>query len=390
MVEIRSRRRAGMSPLLLAYLAFGSFWGTWVVIFADFLRHHGLTPGRVSIWWTLLSLVAILVMTFLAPRLEPLPRHGTVGWALAAHGLGSALMVLTSTAWLPLAFIALGFGTGLTDVFVNAAAYEIERGSRSPVLQWVHAAYGAGGVVGALGAGVGVTAGASFQAVVLASVALQLVAAGVALGSPGLRASHTPREPGRVSLAVFVRMRFLLVPALVVAAAFFIEGSMDVWSVIFLRETLGASTLAGAVGFAAFAGAITIGRVVGAGSFRLGYARTILVSGLGSLGAGLVAVATQSAMVASLAFLGLGFALASAAPAAYGMAEDAGPSSGLAVGAITTIGYTGFVVGPPIMGWLADAVSLRATMVALVVTTVGILAGGFLALRREREATPPG
>ncbi|HEX6261534.1 MAG TPA: MFS transporter [Actinomycetota bacterium] len=379
-----------MSPLLLAYLAFGSFWGTWVVVFADFLRHHGLTPGRVSIWWTLLSLVAILVMTFLAPRMEPLPRHGTVGWAMVAHAIGSALMVLTSTGWLPIAFVALGFGTGLVDVFVNAAAYEIEQRSRSPVLQWVHAAYGAGGVVGSLGAGIAVTAGASFRAVVLGSVVLQIGAAIAALRSGGLRATHTPREPGRVSLAVFKRARFLLVPALVVAAAFFIEGSMDVWSVIFLRETLGASTLAGAAGFAAFAAAITIGRVVGAGSFRLGYARTILLSGLGSLGAGLIAVATQSPLVASLAFLGLGLALASAAPAAYGMAEEAGPASGLAVGAITTVGYTGFVVGPPIMGWLADAVSLRATMVALVVTTLGILAGGLLSFRRERAATPPG
>lgn len=389
MVEMR-RRRAGMNTLLLAYLAFGSFWGTWVVVFADFLRHHDLTPGRVSIGWTLLSIVAILVMTFLAPRLEPLPRHATVGWSLAAHGLGSALMVLMPSAWLPLAFVTLGFGTGLTDVFVNAAGYEIERSSRSPVLQWVHAAYGAGGVVGALGAGLGVTAGAPYQAVVLASVALQAFAAAAALGSPGLRRTHTPREPGRVSLAVFARMRFLLVPALVVAAAFFIEGSMDVWSVIFLRETLGASTLAGAIGFAAFAGAITIGRVVGAGTFRFGYGRTILLSGLGSLAAGLVAVATDSPVVASVAFLGLGLALASAAPAAYGMAEEAGPSSGLAVGAITTVGYTGFVVGPPIMGWLADAVSLRATMVALVVATGGILAGGLLALRREREATRTG
>jgi MFS family permease len=378
-----------MGPLLVVYVAFGAFWGSWVVVFAEFLRHHDLTPGRVSIGWSLLSIVAILAMTFLAPRLEPVPRNRTVGSALAVHAAGSAALTLAPTAWLPLGFVTLGFGTGLTDVFVNAAGHEIETRAGAPVLQWVHAAYGAGGVLGSLGAGLAAHAGAPFQAIVLASVGLQALAALGALRSPGLRAGHTPRAPGRSSLSVFRRAPFLWIPALVVAAAFFIEGSMDVWSVLFLRETLGATTLTGAAGFAAFAGAITLGRALGAGSFRLGYGRTILLSGLGSLAAGLVAVVTSSPFVASLAFLGLGLALASAAPAAYGMAEEAGPSAGLAVGAITTIGYTGFVVGPPVMGWLADAISLRATMVALVVTTAGILAGGLLAARR-RAATRRG
>ncbi len=59
--------------------------------------------------------------------------------------------------------------------------------------------------------------------------------------------------------------------------------------------------------------------------------------------------------------------------------------AGLAIGAVTTVGYSGFVFGPPIMGWLADHISLRAAMFALVASTLGIaLAGAFT--RRETRA----
>jgi MFS family permease len=103
---------------------------------------------------------------------------------------------------------------------------------------------------------------------------------------------------------------------------------------------------------------------------------------LGSLVFAAIAVLSPSPALAGAAFLGLGFMLSPAAPAAFGMAEGAGGQAGLAVGAITTVGYTGFVVGPPVMGWLADNVGLRAAMSAMLVATVGMAAVG-LAVRRS-------
>jgi MFS family permease len=363
--------------LFVTYAAYGGFWGAWVVVFADFLRGRDLTAGSVSLLFALLSVVAIGVMAFVAPRLEPLSRHLTLTLALVVHGVGNAAVALAPDKLLWVAFLCMGAGTGLIDVFVNAAGQEIEGRTNRAVLQIVHAAYGAGGVVGALATALAVTNGVGYKTTIVAAAIVQLGIAVLTWHTPGLRAA-TERASGRFSLGLFLSHRELTKPALIVLFSFFIEGSMDVWSVIFLRETLGSSVLGGAVAFAAFAFAITLGRSVAAGFFgRLGYANTILVSGIGSLLFAAIAVLSPSAALAGVAFLGLGFMLSPAAPAAFGMAEGPGGHAGLAVGAITTVGYAGFVVGPPVMGWLADNIGLRAAMSAMLAATLGMAVVGF-------------
>jgi MFS family permease len=207
--------------------------------------------------------------------------------------------------------------------------------------------------------------------------------------SPALtRAARSPSERlTRVSLTAFARTPMLIVPALVILSAFLVEGSMDVWSVIYLRHTLGASILAGAMAFAAFALAMTIGRAFAARIlFDLGYRRTILVSGVGSLVAGIGAAVAGSPVIAAIAFLPLGFFIAAAAPAAFGLVEGSGEHPAVAIAAMTTVGYAGFVVGPPIMGWLAQTAGLRATIGLMVLATAGVALGGIFApTRAEAE-----
>lgn len=384
--------RAGTGPLVGVYLTYGVFWGVWVVVFEEFLEGHGMSPGGLSLQFVTLAATAVAMMAVVAPRLESRSRRATVAMALAIDAVGVALVAVAPTAWLFPAFAALGVGTGLVDVFVNAAGHEIERAAGASVLQWVHAAYGAGGVVGAMGAALGLLAGAPYGVLILGAAASQILAAAWAWTSTALATSGgTGRADARFSLGAFVRWPVLLLPGLVVVCSFFVEGSMDVWSVIFLRRTLGASTLAAASGFAAFALAIAVGRVFAARAlFGMGYRRTIVVSGAGSVAAGVAAVVTSSPLVAGVAFLALGFFLSAATPAAMGLAGAATPHGGVAIAAVTTLGYTGFVVGPPIMSWLADAISLRATMVAVVVATLGIVAGAAVPRHEARAAEVPG
>ncbi len=357
----------------------------WVVVFAEFLRANGLTSGEVGIQFALMAGVAIVVMTLLAPRLQGLPHTVTVSMALTTHGLGSVLVAFAPPAWLPFAFVLLGIGNGLIDVFVNVAAQGVEVSIQRPVLQWLHGAYSLGGVTGALGAGIALTGGISFRTSLGATGLLLLATAAWNVLSPGL--ARVKRDPAerltRVSLSAFRRTPVLILPAIVVLSAFLVEGSMDVWSVVYLRHTLGASILAGAVAFAAFALAMTIGRAFAARIlFDLGYRRTILVSGIGSLVAGIAAAVAGSPVIAAIAFLPLGFFIASAAPAAFGLVEGSGESPAVAIAAMTTVGYSGFVVGPPIMGWLAQTAGLRATIGLMVVATAGVALGGLLAPAR--------
>ena len=87
----------------------------------------------------------------------------------------------------------------------------------------------------------------------------------------------------------------------------------------------------------------------------------------------------NSPFVVGVGFLVLGFTLAAAAPAAFGLAGDAGADPVHAISAVTTVGYTGFVWSPPLLGWVAQAFSLRAVMGVLAISTLAIVAGGVLA-----------
>ncbi|MDP9242317.1 MAG: hypothetical protein M3O84_03985, partial [Actinomycetota bacterium] len=79
--------------------------------------------------------------------------------------------------------------------------------------------------------------------------------------------------------------------------------------------------------------------------------------------------------------------------------EGSGEHPAVAIAAMTTVGYAGFVVGPPIMGWLAQTAGLRATIGLMVLATAGVALGGIFAptraeaeleslKRKSRDANP--
>jgi MFS family permease len=378
--------RHSTTPLLAGYLTFGLYWGVWVVVFADYLRVHRLTEGEAGMQMSILAVVSILTMVFVSPRLQILPPATAIALALGTMGVGAELIAYGAGAMLLLGFVILGVGNGLIDVFMNVAAQGLEVRHRRPVLQWLHASYAVGGIGGALGAGIARTAGVSFRVVIAGAGILLFATMGWNYLSPYVRRLPRPAEANTsMSLSVFKRSRRLILPAIVIMFAFLVEGSMDVWSGVFLRNTLSATALVAGIAFALFSAALAIGRLTaGRVLFGLGYHRTIIVSGIGAFAGGIVAASTDSPAVAGVAFLVLGFFIASAAPAAFGMVGDAEADPALAVAAMSTVGYTGFVVGPPLMGWLAETAGLRLTMASIALCTLGVAITGLL----DRMRTP--
>jgi fucose permease len=274
---------------------------------------------------------------------------------------------------------------------MNVDAQRVEVATRKPVLQWLHASYAAGGVTGAAAGGLFGTlgldfrAGFTFAAVSLAVTAVMNARVGTAeAGADGEGAL-------RFSLSAFRRHEGLWVLGLVVLFAFLVEGSMDTWSGLYLQEQLDATAGQAAIAFAAFSASLFLGRMfAGRVLFGLGHRATILFAGVGAAVGGGIAAATDSALVVGIAFLLMGFSIAAAAPAAFGLVERIAPSDQTnAIAAITTVGYSGFVWSPPIFGWLADAFTLRTAMAVIVSTTLGIIIAGFLASQRRLGTTRP-
>jgi fucose permease len=269
----------------------------------------------------------------------------------------------------------------------------------------LHGAWSAGGLVGAGLGSVAARAGIAPQphlAVVAVALAGVLAYAGLLLVRARLPA-RSPTAPLRPSMSFgrgTARVdRVLLGLGAICFCAFLTEGALADWTAVWLHDHAQASESLAALGYAVFAGAMTTMRLVGDrllevfGSVRL--LRLFTTLGAAALAGALLLARVDTAMIA-LVLLGLG--LATVVPTAFAAAgrradARAGGAAGegaaaRAVALLSGFGYTGLLIGPPLIGWLAQATSLTWALGLLValVATVAVLVP--LLAERPRRAEP--
>ena len=183
-----------------------------------------------------------------------------------------------TTTWIRIAFALVGVGNGLIDVYLNVAGQRAKRGRASPS--------SSGCMRRTRSVASPVPSWPVRSGPLDIDFRIGLVYAGlVARDHRDVDVSSVPR--GRrvagtqtlLSISALFREPTLLVPAVVVLGSFLIEGSMDVWSGLYLRDQLGASATGAAVAFVAFASAVLVGRLfAGRVLFGMGRRMTILVA----------------------------------------------------------------------------------------------------------------
>jgi predicted MFS family arabinose efflux permease len=156
-----------------------------------------------------------------------------------------------------------------------------------------------------------------------------------------------------------------------VTLCFFGDGAIEGYAALFLRDVLESGALLTGVALAAFHSASLLGRLVFS---RPASERLVLtIAGLLASAAMAVVVLAGSAAVAAAGLLVVGFALAPVVPTALSIAGRSAPGrSATAVSLVTTIGYSAFVLGPPAVGLLAGATSLRTALIPVVASTAMI------------------
>ena len=377
-----TEERRRIPPLLTGYWAFGQYWGIWVILVVRIQDARQLSYGEMGLLLALLSIVAMLVMTFVTPRMSRLPLGFLCAVSLCTLAVGSVGMALLPTALLWIAFAIVGVGNGLVDVFLNIEGQRLESVTRKPVLQWLHAMYAVGGITGAAVAGLVTATGTDYRIGLLFGGAVLFLVAFWNAEAGSSERGATEVDSG-ISLSAFRRHPALWLPALVVLSAFLVEGSMDTWSGLYLKRELGASDWETAIAFVAFSAAVAVGRLfAGRVLFGLGRRTTILISGTGGIIGGAIATTANDPVVVAFGFLLMGGSIAAAAPAGFGLVETVAPDDQAhAIAAVTTVGYSGFVWSPPIFAWLAGAFDLRAAMAVIVSATAGIILAGLLSPR---------
>ncbi|GAC1444008.1 MAG: MFS transporter [Mycobacteriales bacterium] len=365
--------------LLLAFAVFGMFWGAWAVLLPAVKADAGLSDGQLGLALGAIALGALPSMPLAGRLVDRLGAAKLVRLSLLAFGAVTPLPALAGRGGgLIVSFVLVGLTTGFLDVVINTATAAWERIEARRLMAACHGLFSAGMLLGSVGTGFARNSGAGPEQV-LPVVAGLVVIAG--LRQPSFRRPAVDEaSAGRSRLG----MVLLLLGALV-AVSFLLEDAIQSWSALHLERDLHARPWVSGLGPGLFAAAMTAGRL---GSHVHGARHSdgvVIAGGGGAVAVGAVLLAVAPAPVLVL----VGVVLAGAgcsvlAPTLFSAvgARSAAGREGTALGAVSTLGYVGFLIGPPVIGLLSAATSLPVALGLLGLLGVGIGAAGPLVLRR--------
>ena len=296
---------------------------------------------------------------------------GVVLYAVALLGLGWSANLYQLLPCL----VLFGVGGNMTNISVNTQAVGVERlYKHKPIMASFHGLWSLAGfaaaAVGSFMIGHAVPPGAHFALIAL------LIVAGLAVS-----AGYTVREDTGVdpNQPIFVKPdKELLGLGAIAFCALICEGAMFDWSGVYFKKVIQADKDWVGAGYTAFMSTMALGRF-GADwlAGRLGAKRVIQFSGLLTATGLMIAVLVPMLGTALLGFLLVGFGTSAVVPLVYSAAgRSKHMSAGMALASVSTIGFLGFLLGPPVIGMVAGATSLRVSfaLVALMGLCVSAVA----------------
>jgi MFS family permease len=368
-MQLRTPRLAVIAMFILNGALLG-FWASRIPAIAD---SHNLTPNLLGL--LLLCLAAGAIVSFpLAGRMvdsygaAPVTRAIAVAYcaALIALGIAPSLPLLAAALFL------FGMAHGAMDVAMNTWAAEVEKAAGKPIMASFHAMFSLGaGAAAALGY-VAIKTGTGVPAhFITASLTF-----GIATLALAATAWQSPRSTAqKSSLFAFPKGALVLVGLIAFASAMG-EGAVADWGAVFLNRTIGTSEAQATLGYSAFSIAI-FGMRLAADYLirRIGPVRIARISGALAFVGVLMAASAQSLTLALLGFglMGLGYAVLF--PLAFSRAAaDPNTSPGRAIASVATLGYGGLLLGPPVIGFVAQLTSLRLALLILAGLALMIIA----------------
>jgi MFS family permease len=416
-VTVRNETTRVRAAITAFFAMDGFVFASWAVRIPAVKASVGASPATLGIALLGVSVGAIATMALTG--------------ALCRR-FGSPRLIVAGAVWLSLTLLlpalarsALGLGLGLAvfgigygglNVAMNSLAVDLVAVLRRPIMPSFHAAWSLGGLAGAALGGLAapaLTPLTHFTLVGLFGLAVTAVCGPIVLrthlpvahagstenaapasgpggggGTAGTSTAEADEEiPNGIGShpAATTRSRVwrtVLLLGVIALCSTYGEGAVSDWGALHLREDLGAASGLAAAGYAAFALAEACGRLAGSTLLaRLGQTRVLVYGGVATF-AGMIAAALSPVLPLALAGFALaGLGVANAFPTAMARVGIlAGPHG---VATASTLGYAGFLLGPPAIGFLAGALSLPVAL-----TTVSLLA--IVAIVFARTASPAG
>jgi MFS family permease len=370
----------------LVFFVNGFVYASWVPRLAEIRAGLGLSEGQLGLALLMIAIGALIAMPATGGLIA---RHGSrrlTAVTVALLGLTLPPVAFAGGfAWLCLAFLLYGAATGALDVSMNAQGIAVERTYRRPIMSSLHGMFSIGAMAGAGATGLVASQGVGIVAQLTAIGALTLLV-GPLLARVMLPAQADASGRGE---GFVLPDRRLLALGVIAFCGLLGEGAMGDWSAVYLDQNLGADVEVAAMAFAVFSLTMALGRFSGDRVVaRFGGGAVVCGGGaLAALGLGATLLIGRPE-VAIVGFGLIGAGLSCIFPVALSAAtRTPGMAAGTAIAGVCTIGYLGFLIGPPAIGGLAELVGLPAALSAVVLLFVLITALGNRASERRETAT---
>lgn len=383
----RSIHQSARIALAGLFLVDGMGFGLWAALLPSLQERLALDHAQLS--HILFGMVtgAFVAMPVAGKLLARCGSPAVLRIIAPAYSLVLILPVIAPS--LPASIVAAAlFGAlkGTLDVSINSQAVVVESRFARPIMASFQALWSGGGLIAALLASLSLRLGGTPFIVTLITMSGLLVPA---LRFPRrLLEDRTPLSAVRATQNASIPRSGLPALGALAFMALFVEGVMMDWSAIFAREVGGAETWLAPVAYGIFCVSMAGGRASGDRILaRYGAPRVLRMSGV------LCALGTLLMVcwpIWPMTFLGLllaGSGIANLVPIFFTAAGNLTPRAvSRSIAFVATLGYLGFLAGPPLVGMLASAISLRHAV--LVGVVAGMILAGFgpLTLRLAQRA----
>ncbi len=271
-----------------------------------------------------------------------------------------------------LVLFAFGASRNLFNISINTQSIGVQQLFKKSIIASFHGVWSIASLVGAAFASILISVGVipEFRLVLVTGLSLILMVIfwGNTLETSANRDAKKP--------AFAIPDKSLMNLGLIAFCCMLCEGTMSDWSGIYLSKELHLSKGYANMGYVAYLGCMTLGRLMGDSlANQLGNKKLLLISSL-LLGLGALLIASFHSLIpAIVGFMLCGFGVSCVVPFLFSHAgKSASMSSGVAIAAVSTIGYLGFLIGPPLIGFLSSVIGLGNTYF-FVVGLAGVMAG---------------
>lgn len=359
-----ARRRAARIAVSVVFFVNGAAFATWAARVPAVRDALGLSAGGVSVALTGLATGAFLGLPLAGGLVARWGSRKVLTWA-ALYLAGLPLIAFAPRLeYLTAVLAAFAIGNSAVDVAMNTQGALAERAYARPLMGGFHAMFSLGGVAGAAAGGIAATAGVSVGTHFLLASAILSAICGCATWF------LLPDGPDAAASDPLLALpsRGLWAPGLVVFCALMGEGLMNDWGSLYLRDVAGSSAGTAAAGFAVFSVGMVAGRLAADRiRDRRRPGRFLLRCGLLAASGSTIAIAFPFSWTGLAAYSLIGLGLAAVVPVAFShAAENPARRPGPSIAAVSTIGYIGFMAGPPLVGGIAESAGLRTAMLTFL------------------------